>query len=225
MTAAPVNFAQRVPDQVVDRDCAQGQPSGSPAVRHRRRGVALEQAIHAAVFDELVDVGYVGFTIESVAGRAHTGKASIYRRWPTKQHLVIDAFCAKFGETYDLLEHCLDDTVTTRDALLHVGQRMAQIVGEAGEAFRATAFEISRDADFAAAMEQQVACPKREALLELLQRGVSRGEVRPAAACEVFAEILPAMITSRLIVQNRPIADEYLVQVVDEVVMPLLRPA
>jgi len=41
---------------------------------------------HAAVIDELAEVGYVGFTIESVAARAHTAKASIYRRCRPKQH-------------------------------------------------------------------------------------------------------------------------------------------
>ena len=221
MTAAPVNFAQGVRDHAPD-----SQPA-VPAVPRgqRRRGVTLERAIHAAVIDELAEVGYVGFTIESVAARAHTGKASIYRRWPTKQHLVIDSYCAKFGETFDLIEGCLGDTTTTRDALVQVGRRMVQVVGDAGEAFRAAACEISRDAEFAAELEQQVNCPKRAAMLQLLRRGVARGEVRPDAACELYGEVLPAMITSRLIVQNLPIADDYLVRIVDDVVMPLLCPA
>ena len=78
-------------------------------MRHRRRGATLERAIHEAVFTELADVGYAAFTIESVASRARTGKASIYRRWPTKQDLVLDAFCGKFGETMQLIEGSLDE--------------------------------------------------------------------------------------------------------------------
>jgi len=70
-----------------------------------------------------------------------------------------------------------------------------------------------------------VACPKREAMVELLQRGVARGEVRADAATELHAEVLPAMITSRLIVQNRGVPDDYLERLVDEILMPLLRPA
>ncbi len=222
MTTAPVNFAERVTDQP---DNVRDGCGGDSEIRHRRRGVALERAIHEAVFDELLDVGYAGFTMESVAARARTGKASIYRRWPTKQQLVIDAICGKFGETFDLLGRALDDSVTTRDALLLVARRTTRIVLDAGEALRAAACEVSRDADLAAALEEQVACPKREAMLELLRRGVARGEVRPEAACELYGEVLPAMITSRLIVQNRPVTDEYLERVVDDVMMPLLRPA
>jgi len=87
----------------------------------------------------------------------------------------------------------------------------------------AAACEISRDAELAEAFEEQVACPKRLAMVELLERGVARGEVRPEAACELFAEILPSMITARIIVQNRDISDEFLAQLVDDVVMPLIR--
>jgi len=219
MTMAPANLAQRVEDHL----SALGAAPDDVPIRHRRRGVTLEQAIQAAALDELAEVGYGRLTIESVAARARTGKASIYRRWPTKQLLVIEAFCAKFGEAYDLVEGPLGDA-TTRDALLHIGRRMIQIIGDTGETFRAASCELSRDTAAAAALERQVSCPKREAMLELLQRGVARGEVRPDAACELLAEVLPAMITARLIVENRPVADDYLVRIVDDIVMPLLRP-
>jgi AcrR family transcriptional regulator len=213
MTAAPPDL-----DELETESCAER------AIRHRRRGPALERAIHEAVLAELSEIGYAGLTIESVASRARTGKASIYRRWPTKQQLVMDAFCASFGETLDLLDGSLAASVTTRDALVHVGQKMAKIVADSDEAMRAAACEMNRDPKFAAIFEEQVACPKREALLGVLQRGVARGEVRPEAATELYAEILPSMIMARLIVQNRPIADDFLIQVVDDVVMPLLTP-
>src|SRR5690348_12742634 len=58
-------------------------------IARRRRGAALEDAIRQAAFDELSEVGYATFSVESVAERARTGKASIYRRWPTKQALVL----------------------------------------------------------------------------------------------------------------------------------------
>jgi AcrR family transcriptional regulator len=221
MTVAPVDFAEGVRAQP---DAGDGCGAECD-VRHRRRGVALERAIHDAVLEELVEVGYLSFTIESVASRARTGKASIYRRWSTKQQLVVDAICGKFGETFDLLEPPLNATVGTRDALLQVARRMVEVVSDAGEAFRAAACEISRDPELATALEERVACPKREAMVKLLQRGVARGEVRADAATELHAEVLPAMITSRLIVQNRGVPDDYLERLVDEILMPLLRPA
>ncbi len=76
-----------------------------------------------------------------------------------------------------------------------------------------------------AALDQQVNCPKRELLLQVLQRGVERGEVRPEAACEMIAEVLPAMIMFKLILQNQPVSDVALIGIVDKILMPLLRPA
>ena len=54
----------------------------------RRRGAALENALLDAAWDELVEKGYDGFTIESVAERAQTARAVIYRRWATKPELM-----------------------------------------------------------------------------------------------------------------------------------------
>jgi len=62
-------------------------------------------------------------------------------------------------------------------------------------------------------------------MLNVLERGVERGEVRPEAACEMFAEILPAMIMFKLILQNQAVSDDALISIVDNILMPLLRPA
>jgi AcrR family transcriptional regulator len=62
----------------------------------RRRGEALDNAILQAVLDELDDVGYAKLTMEGVAERACTGKASVYRRWPTRVQLVTAAVFSRF---------------------------------------------------------------------------------------------------------------------------------
>src|SRR5262245_6472343 len=61
------------------------------AVRSRRRGPTLEQAIYQATLDELSAAGYSGLTMEGIARRAQTGKAALYRRWSSKKDLVLDA--------------------------------------------------------------------------------------------------------------------------------------
>jgi len=60
--------------------------------RHRRRGPQLETALLDAAWDELVEAGYKALTMESVAARAHTGIAVLYRRWANKDQLVLAAF-------------------------------------------------------------------------------------------------------------------------------------
>lgn len=200
--------------------------TSAPIARQRRRGVALEDAIHDAVFEELAEVGYAAFTIEAVAGRAKTGKASIYRRWETKQDLVLDAFMARFGGPDDIVNDLVADTdATTRDLLVKLATRICQVSDEAGEVIRAVACEATRDPDLAAAVEQKVHRPKHAAFVELLRRGVDRGEVRPDAACGLYAEILPAMLTYRMILNNQRVTEKDATEIVDHAVMPLISTA
>ena len=62
--------------------------------RQRRRGTELEAALLAAAWDELVHAGFARLTMESVAARAKTGVAVLYRRWPNKDDLVLAAIAA-----------------------------------------------------------------------------------------------------------------------------------
>jgi len=194
-----------------------------PATRQRRRGVVLEDAIHDAVFAELAEMGYAAFTIEAVAARAKTGKASIYRRWGTKQDLVLDAFIARFGGPDEILDELLIDTAApTRDLLVRLATRICVVSDEAGEIIRAVACEATRDPELAAAVEQKVYLPKRAAVVELLRRGVDRGEVRPDAVRGVYADALPAMLTYRMILNNQPVTEREAAEIVDCLVMPLI---
>jgi AcrR family transcriptional regulator len=60
-------------------------------VRSRRRGEQLEAALVEAAWTELIEVGYAGLTMESIAARAHTGIAVLYRRWANKDEVVLAA--------------------------------------------------------------------------------------------------------------------------------------
>jgi AcrR family transcriptional regulator len=198
--------------------------TSAPEVMRRRRGAVLEDAILDAVFDELADVGYAAFTIESVAARAQTGKASIYRRWPTKQDLVLDAFCARFGRPDEIVDALRNQDISTRDLLVALGQRICEVSGQAAEVVRAVACEVTRDAELAAAVEDRVYCPKRTAIVELLKRGVARGEVRPDAASEFYADVLPAVVMHRMILMNRRATEADVAEIIDRIVMPLIAP-
>jgi len=60
-------------------------------VRRRRHGSQLEAALLAAAWEELVEAGYARLTMASVAVRAHTSEAVLYRRWANKDQLVLAA--------------------------------------------------------------------------------------------------------------------------------------
>ena len=82
--------------------------------RQRRRGEELEAALLQAAWDELAEVGFAKLTMESVAVRATTGVAVLYRRWPNKDDLVIAAI-GHYGKTRPVE---VPDTGTLRGDML-----------------------------------------------------------------------------------------------------------
>lgn len=184
----------------------------------RRRGDALVGAIYAAVLEELGGSGYAGLSIERVADRAHTGKASIYRRWPSRLELVLDTL----DHTLPQLDE-LPDTGSTREDVLIVMRRIASVMcGPSGDAVRAC-FSPGADEELAEAVRQRLLAPRKAAMLELLRRGVARGEVRPEAIKERIAEVGPSLMNGELM-HHGHLPDTAVVEIVDEVLLPLLRP-
>jgi AcrR family transcriptional regulator len=194
--------------------------------RQRKRGVELERAIKDATIAELADGGYGSVTIESVAARAQTGKASIYRRWPTKQELVLDSLGDLLaGPLLGAVEMQLDEKISTRDALLTLVRRIAKLMtGMGGDAMRSIMGESLRDAGFCGMFECDFFDPRKQVLLGLLERGVRRGEVRPEAVSPWLPEMLAGTLIHRVVVRRRPISDAELVELVDGFVMPAISP-
>jgi AcrR family transcriptional regulator len=204
---------------------APGTCSDDPG-RQRKRGAELERAIKDATIAELACGGYGNVTIESVAARAQTGKASIYRRWSTKQELVLDALDALLsGPLLSTQEVQLDDSISTRDALLTLVQRAsALMMGPGGEAMRSIMGESLRDAAFCAVFECDFFDPRKQAIVRLLERGVRRGEVRPDAVLALVPEMLAGSLIQRIVIRRRPISEDELVQLVDGLLMPAISP-
>lgn len=209
------------PDEATAADSPCGAPDGGS---RRRRGATLEDAIRQAAFDELSEVGYAPFSVESVAERARTGKASIYRRWPTKQALVLDALCERMptAEQCGLIPE-FDDSVTTAEALRGIARTIAGVLNSpSGRAMRAIKCEAFSDPELAREIDDRFQAPRRAALLGLLQRGVDRGEVRPEAVTPLVADLMPAMLAHRIILMREEISEADLTQIVDQILVPLI---
>ncbi|HKC29768.1 MAG TPA: TetR/AcrR family transcriptional regulator [Jatrophihabitans sp.] len=190
----------------------------------RKRGAALEDAILEAAYAELSEVGYTAFSVEAVAARARTGKASIYRRWPTKQDLVMGTLMQRLPTP----EQCglvpeIDDSMTTADALYAIAHAISSVLASpAGSAMRAIKCEALQDPGLAKLIDDRFQAPRRQALLGLLQRGVARGEVRPDAATPLVADVLPAVLTHRIILQWEPLTERDLRSLIEQVFIPLI---
>lgn len=199
-------------------------PAADTNAPQRKRGAALEDAIREAAYAELTEVGYTAFSVEGVAARARTGKASIYRRWPTKQELVTDALCAELPTPAQCgLDFVLDDAITTADALRNVARNIARVItSPAGDAIRAIKCEAAADPELAQLIDDRFQAPRRTFMLALLHRGVERGEVRPDAATALVADVIPAVLSHRVILQREPLTEADITAIIEQIFIPLV---
>ncbi|MGI8881877.1 MAG: TetR/AcrR family transcriptional regulator [Jatrophihabitans sp.] len=194
----------------------------------RRRGEALESAICRAAVDELIQSGYASFTIDAVASRARTGKASIYRRWPSKDELLADAICRSMPKPAGTsLASDLPDSVGTRDALVMMIEAMTLGVDKKAEdSLRYMMAEVARDEELAASLNDLVLCPREEGLADLLRRGIRLGDVRPDAPIDLICELMPGLMMKRILLRTSPVMDrEGGIELVDQILMPIVTPA
>jgi AcrR family transcriptional regulator len=195
-------------------------PPCGPDGNTRRRGETLERAIFDAVLYQLQAVGYAGLTMEGIAGCARTGKAALYRRWASKEDLVVDALNHLLPPVADLPDHG-----NLRDDLLELMRRMTAMVNSAtGCALRCVLAEIDQDHPFVRLVHERVMKPRKQMFQTVLKRGVERGEARPDALNMLLTEVGPAMVAQRFLADGPPVPDDFVVSVVDDIVMPLLRP-
>lgn len=185
----------------------------------RRRGDTLNAAIFRAALDELNDVGYAKLTMEAVAERAKASKASLYRRWPGRMELVMDA-------VYSVLRDPASppDTGTLRGDLLAFLRDMAQMLsGPAGEAMRGVLGDAISDEARTAQLRRHSQGAGRIAMREITRRAVERGEIEAGAVTPRRLEVGQAMVRHHFFFQGRPIPDEVITEIVDEVILPVLR--
>ena len=187
----------------------------------RRRGGDLEAAIFDAVFAQLEAVGYAKLTMEGVATAARTGKAALYRRWRSKDELISDALKHALPEpptapgTGKVREDLLAILTCTRDTLTACRGAAFKVLKEETEQGKGIVHEV---------VHARLSKPVRDLLYDALLRAAERGEIRPGAATRQVANVGPAVIVYHNLVEGGPLDDAYVQSVVDEVMMPLLRP-
>lgn len=188
----------------------------------RRRGAALERAILDAALEQLSTVGWNGLTMEGVAAGAQTGKAAVYRRWPSKEDLVADALRAglpNFAAAPDL--------GSVREDLLALCRLAREAMfSRPGFALRSVIHECdSLQAErFHGVIFEGVVEPTIALLREVVNRGIERGEVRSDAANGYVFDAIPAMMMYRSKMCMSEWNDRDLEEMVDQLMLPLLRP-
>nr|WP_269151115.1 TetR/AcrR family transcriptional regulator [Spelaeicoccus albus] len=176
----------------------------------------MEHAIFEAVLAEIDDVGYESMTMESVAIRAHAGKASLYRRWPDKIALVRDTVYHRMPgpEAFDTgsLRGDLLRTLKAANVELSgsVGSAMRGLIGE-------SLLDPVRRERFRKLTEGRTATTIRSAV----QRAVERGEIDAALVNERKVETGPALLRQQFLFGHDAVTNDFLKEVVDDVLLPL----
>ncbi|MFG2298037.1 TetR/AcrR family transcriptional regulator [Streptomyces sp. NPDC048603] len=187
----------------------------------RRRGAELEGAIIDAAIEQLCEVGWKSLTMEGVAAGAHTGKAAVYRRWSSKADLVADALEARLPP---LLE--ASDTGSIRGDLVQLCRWMRDVMhSRSGEALRSVLHECDSTGveRFQGLIFNRLVRPSAEVFRLLVERGITRGDVRADARGEYVADVIPAMMMYRSKVCGSEWPNSDIEEFADQVLVPLLR--
>jgi AcrR family transcriptional regulator len=187
--------------------------------RQRRRGEELEAALLEAAWQELVEAGFSKLTMESVAARAKTGVAVLYRRWPNKDDLVVAAI-RHYGDTRPVK---IPDTGNLRDDVLGLVREVSH---------RRYMFTVVVQAAFAGLLASSGLTPAEVRARIIVDRPIWSHEIyrRAHERGEIDLDTIPAAVLSMpfdlmrhdLIMTLKPMTEDRMTAIVDELFLPLL---
>ncbi|MET4782265.1 TetR/AcrR family transcriptional regulator [Glaciihabitans sp. UYNi722] len=209
-------------DPVTDPD-----PAEQPSKLGRKRDHTRDPEILDAALEVLAETGYDGMTIDMVAARAKAGKATLYRRWPSKGELVIDAVaCMKTG---DIDYSQLPDTGTLRGDLIAMIKPHSIEDGEKKLQIMAGLMSmLSRAPELADAANQAIIEPRASVNRILMRRAIDRGEIAADCDVETLSLISPSMAAYRVLILRKTVDRAFLISLIDGVLLPAVglgRPA
>jgi AcrR family transcriptional regulator len=178
--------------------------------RGRPRDPSVDERVIAIARDLLLEGGYAGFAIDEVADRARVAKTTLYRRWPSRDHLVAAAVATMLvqppvADTGDLRADLLR-AVTAIAARLRE-PAMAPLVAELVAA-------AARHHDLGASL-RSLAAQRRQAAVELIARAITRGDLRADVDAAALVDQLTGPLYYRLLITGDPIPDDYISTLVD----------
>jgi AcrR family transcriptional regulator len=176
-----------------------------PAGRHlgRPRDPAADRAILEATIELLAEEGFGRLSIEGIAARAGVGKTTVYRRWPSKVSLVVDAIAHLKAPS----NVAITDDMTTAAAL---ELRLLEFIratrpSSSGKIMAALVGEMCRNHELAHAVRSALITRRRDEVTRLLERGIERGELRPGIDLELVSDLLGGPIVMRVLLTGSPI--------------------
>ena len=184
---------------------------------HGSRGRPRSDRVHRAILDAarelLIRDGYTRLRLEHVAAAAGVGKATIYRRWPTKedlaQALVQDLAAPHLG---------IEDVGDTRTEMLAAVMNPIRAITETnfGPVIRALLSQIAGNPKLGDPFRETVVQTRREEVAKMIARGIERGDLCPDANADIATELLVGPVYFRLVFGGE-LHEEFAREIVDNV--------
>jgi AcrR family transcriptional regulator len=171
----------------------------APPAARARAGRPRSDRAHRAILDAarelLISEGFAGLRLEHVAARAGVGKATIYRRWRSKEELA-QALLADLAAPHI----AVDDTGDTREELLAAVLNPMRAITDTdfGPVIRALLSQIAKNPTLGDPFRATVVQARRNEVGRLIARGIERGDLRPDADADIATELLVGPVYFRL---------------------------
>ncbi|MGA5188353.1 TetR/AcrR family transcriptional regulator [Streptomyces griseoincarnatus] len=193
--------------------------SDSATSRRSRITPEREAELYGAVLDLLREVGYDALTMDAVAARTRSSKATLYRQWGGKAELVVRAMHSqKPGSIADV------DTGSLRgDLHMIIGREDDCVMAENVALMRALAMAVHQNDDLRQALREWLVEPEVEEFRRIVDRAVERGEVRAdCPALDYIVHMLVGAFATRTLIDEQPPTQAFLTSYIDAVVLPAL---
>ncbi|MDT4937578.1 MAG: hypothetical protein QOG80_1249 [Pseudonocardiales bacterium] len=180
--------------------------------RGRPRSETARNAVLEAAAVLLLERGLAAVSMDEVATRAGVSKATIYRWWPTKETLALDALYHE----WDGVPHPRD-TGSLRGDLLELLRPWVRLAVRRpyGRVIAALLTEAQSDPVFAEKYRAHFIEPRRELARAVFRRAIERGELAPNTKIEVALDLVYGAVYHRLLHQHAPLTDRFVRDVVD----------
>jgi len=183
----------------------------------RPRSEQAEQAIIEATLDLFAEQGFEGVCVEAVAARAGVGKATIYRRWPNKEELLLAALSSMKSPIPEPTGSVRDDLVAQMSVMCadradpRKARRYALLLGEGQKYPR-----------LMARYKATVIGPRHDAMRAVIRRGIASGEIRADADIEIALLALTGTVLAKEKAADGSLDGEFAARIVDELLLGLL---
>jgi AcrR family transcriptional regulator len=180
------------------------------AMRGRPKDRRIEEDVVFAVLNTLKTRGYRHVTIERVAKTVRRARTSLYRRWPSKRHLVAYAVVSTLDG-----EPAPDTGSLRRDLICAVDTLRLAFSGPLGQALPGLVADMAHDPKLARIIREEVLFRRRTSINNAILRGIARAEIRSGINFDVLVDLLTAPCYFRVLFGHARITRPFVKTVVD----------